>query len=102
MNDADVYSLPKEEVDFDPTKTEKLSAKLSINDKNTISAPMPWIVNDVSDKIENSLGMDHLSSLKVEYLLCKPWVANEFLDLSCNYDLHENGLDKLIFDSFSK
>ena len=32
VNDADVYSLPKEEVDFDPTKTETLNVRLYIND----------------------------------------------------------------------
>ena len=32
INDADYYSLVKEEADFDPTKTEALTAGLNIND----------------------------------------------------------------------
>ena len=32
VNDADVYSLTKEEVDYDPTKTEMLNVKLNVND----------------------------------------------------------------------
>ena len=32
VNDTDIYSLAKEEVDFDPTKTETLSVKLNVND----------------------------------------------------------------------
>ena len=28
VNDADIYSLPKEEADFDPTKIESLIVKL--------------------------------------------------------------------------
>lgn len=31
VNDADIYSLVKEEVDFDPLKTEKLKVYLNIN-----------------------------------------------------------------------
>ena len=32
VNDVDIYSLVKEEVDFDPTKTEVLNVLLYIND----------------------------------------------------------------------
>ena len=32
VNDADVYSLAKEEADFDPTKTERLIVSLNLND----------------------------------------------------------------------
>ena len=33
VNDADLYSLPKEEVDHDPSKTEPLKVSLNFNDK---------------------------------------------------------------------
>ena len=33
VNDADIYSLTKEEVDYDPSKTEPLRVNLSLNDK---------------------------------------------------------------------
>ena len=33
VNDAEFYSLVREEADFDPTKTEQLKVKLRINDQ---------------------------------------------------------------------
>ena len=33
VNDEDIYSLVKEEIDYDPTKTETLNVILCINDK---------------------------------------------------------------------
>ena len=98
----------KEEVDFDPTKTETLSVYLNINDqKNSkgqrewaISGNTPWIINDVEEKIQTALGMDHLNCLLIFSLNCKSWVANEFLDVLTCYDLAEHGLDKLTFQDF--
>ena len=102
VNDAEIYSLVKEEVDYDPTKTEELFVELKVNMKVAISRHMPWIINDVADKIETELGMDHLSCLEIRDLESESWVANEFLDLLCSYDLPENGLDKLILNCFYK
>ena len=51
MNDVYIYSLVKEEVDYDPSKTESLRVDLKVNDKDAISGSMPWIINDVEDKI---------------------------------------------------
>ena len=87
----------KEEVDYDPTKTETLTVKLSINDQKknngenikAIEGQMPWIIDEVDDKIESALGMNHLTCLKIANLYCESWVANEFLDLMCSYDLPE-------------
>ena len=95
VNDDDIYVLPKEEVDFDPTKTEPLYVDLNVNNKQVNSGYMPWIINDVSEKIESALGMDPLNSLEVMNLQCNSTVANEFLDLLCGYDLPEQGLEKL-------
>ena len=50
--------------------------------------------------VESALGMEHLTSFTVENLKCKSWVANEFLDLICSYDLPESGLDKLEMGGF--
>ena len=63
---------------------------------------MPWIIDDVEDKIQTALGMDHLSSLYINQFDCKSLVANEFLDIICSYDLPEEGLSKLILSSFIK
>ena len=37
VNDNDLYSLPKEEVDLDPSKTESLRVNLNLNDKKDSS-----------------------------------------------------------------
>ena len=58
---------------------------------------MPWIINDVEDKIQNALGMGHLNTLYIQDLYCNSRVANEFLGLLCSYDLPEQGIDKLTF-----
>ena len=62
---------------------------------------MPWIINDVDDKVEIALGPGQLSSLIISRLKCESWVANEFLDLMCGYDLPEQGLEKLILRNLS-
>ena len=61
---------------------------------------MPWIIDDVDDKIQAALGMENLTNLNIEYLNCKSWVANEFLDMLCSYDIPEQGLEKLTFHDF--
>ena len=79
----------KEEVDYDPSKTEDLEVKLNINDQKDnngeplwiISRHTPWIIEDIEDKIQTSLGIGHLNSLFIDFLDCKSCVANEFLDL---------------------
>ena len=62
---------------------------------------MPWIIEDVEERIQADLGMDQLTSLSIDSLNAKSWVANEFLDHLTCYDLAENGLDKLILHRFS-
>ena len=37
VNDEDLYSLTKEEVDFDPSKTELLKVDLKVNEVEAIS-----------------------------------------------------------------
>ena len=101
VNDEDIYSLVKEEVDFDPSKTEPLETYLNMNDKKdsnglaglewTILGYVPWIVDEVEEKISNALGMDQLSSLIIKALICKAVVANEFLDVLTCY-IAEHGL----------
>ena len=99
VNDQDIYSLIKEEVDYDPSKTETMEVNLKVNEKETISGSMPWYIEDVEEKIQTTLGMGHLISLHIDYLNCKSWVANEFLDVLTCYDLPEHGLDKIILNN---
>ena len=75
VNGEDIYSLVKEEVDYDPSKTEQLIVGLNLNDKKdsngkeglewAIYGSMPWIIDDVEEKIQTSLGMDHLRSIYI-------------------------------------
>ena len=52
VNDLDIYSLIKEEVDYDPSKTEALTVEhLKVNDKEIISRSTPWIIEEVEEKI---------------------------------------------------
>ena len=51
VNDEDLYSLTKEEVDFDPSKTETLNVDLKVNENEVISVSMPYIIEDVEDRI---------------------------------------------------
>ena len=44
--------------------------------------------------------MEKLTSLNIKSLKSKSWVANEFLDDLCNYDLPNQGLDTLILNEF--
>ena len=84
VNDYNIYSLVKEEVDYDPTKMETLFVNLRVNGKTAIDHSMPWIVDEVEEKIQNTLGMDNLDNIVISDLNCKTWVANEFLDvLTC-------------------
>ena len=57
---------------------------------------MPWIIDDVEDKIQTALGMDQLSCLNISDLQSKSWVANEFIDVLTCYDLADNGLEMLV------
>ena len=102
INGYDIYSLVKEEVDYDPTQTETLNVKFKINDqkKFAIKGNIPWIIDEVEDKIQTALGMQQLTSLHIWDLHCKSWVANEFLDMLCSYDIPEQGLDKILLSSF--
>ena len=61
---------------------------------------MPWIIDDVDEKVEIALGPGQLTCLHIEQLGCESWVANEFLDLMCGYDLQEQGLEKLVLSDF--
>ena len=71
VNGKDIYNLIKEEVDFDPSKTEPLRVNLKVNDKKAISGSIPWIIEDFDEKIQSSLGINQLTSLDIMGLNCK-------------------------------
>ena len=51
VNGEDVYNLTKEEVDFDPSKTESLSVNLKVNEIEAITGSMPWLTDEVEERI---------------------------------------------------
>ena len=59
---------------------------------------MPWIIDDLEDKMQSALGVDPLTSLHIERLRSKSLVANEFLDALCCYDMLEYGIEMLTLD----
>ena len=66
-----------------------------------IEGVTPWIIDELEDKIQLALGMKQLTYLHISNLRCKKsFVANEFLDMMCGFDIPDNGLDKLIFSDF--
>ena len=68
----------KEEVDYDPTKTEELMVWLNINDQKknngeeiwAVEGSIPWIIDDVDDKVESALGINYLTYLAISRLNC--------------------------------
>ena len=75
--------------------------RLRVNDIDVVSTSMPWIINDVEERIQDALGMGHLHSIDIVNLDSKSFVANELLDALTCYDLPEQGLQKLSFYEFS-
>ena len=67
INGQDIYSLIKEEVNYDPSKTETLYVELKINDQTewAISGNTPWIIEDVDDKVQTALGEEQLTILHI-------------------------------------
>ena len=50
---------------------------------------MAWVIDEVSEKIESALGMDHLTSIEVSCITCSSTAANELFDLLCGFDITE-------------
>ena len=73
-----------------------------MNDKKDriIAGYVPWITDEVEEKISSALGTDQLTSLFIQTLSCKAVVANEFLDFLTFY-VAEQGLEKLDLRKFA-
>ena len=105
MNDEDLYSLSKEEINEDPSNTENLETFLNINDKEdsdgfrglswAIYRATPWIIDEVEDKIQSNLGTSDIHSLSFLNLQAESWVANQFFDLLLSQNFADSGLEKL-------
>ena len=54
VNDSDIYNLVKEDVNYDPAITEILKVDLIINQESAISEGMPWIMDDVEERIQTA------------------------------------------------
>ena len=101
MNGRDIFNLPREEVDFDPSRTENLEVQLKVNDAKAIDGNMPYIVEDVNEKIDSALTERLVRSIDISRLTGKSWVCNEFLDLLLKREFPEQGLDKLRLSYFN-
>ena len=58
VNGENVHNLVKEEVEYDPSKTEAMSVHLTVNDTKAISGSTPWIVEEIEGKISSALGQE--------------------------------------------
>ena len=58
VNGENVHNLVKEEVEYDPSKTEALNVYLTVNDTVAISGSTPWIIEEVEDTIQSALGQE--------------------------------------------
>ena len=77
VNDFDYYTLVREEIDFDPTQIELFKCeKLVLNDLEALSGQMPWVYEEVEEKINKVYKGIPLENLEIEGLDCKPSVAN--------------------------
>ena len=51
INYYDYYTLVKEELDFDPSNIKPLNCTLYINDVVAHEGVMPWIIDEVEEKM---------------------------------------------------
>ena len=57
---------------------------------------MPWIIEEVEEKLNKVYQGKPLESIEIEGLECKSFIANQFFDFIVSLDLADNGLKKLI------
>ena len=97
VNDFDYYTLVKEEIDFDPTQIELFKCeKLVLNEVEALSGQVPWVIEEVEEKINKVYQGKQLESLEIVGLDCKSNVANETFDLMAGLDLVDESLRKLL------
>ena len=61
---------------------------------------MPWIIDDLEDKTQITLGMGHLTSLYIDELDYKLWIFKEIFDKLLGKCLVDGGLKKLITSGY--
>ena len=77
VNDYDYYTLPKEDIDFDPSVIDLFKCgSLKLNGDKAHSGGMPWILNEVEEKLNKVYKGLPLESLEIFSLDCKSTVAN--------------------------
>ena len=51
MNGSNVHDLVMEQLEYDPAKTEELIVEVKVNETKAIAGSMPWITNEIEDKV---------------------------------------------------
>ena len=57
---------------------------------------MPWILEEVEEKLNKVYHGKPLESIEIEGLECKSFIANQFFDFIASLDLADNSFKKLI------
>ena len=66
VNDFDYYTLVKEEIDFDPSQIESFKClSLKLNEVEAHSGVMPWVLEEVEEKMNRVYQGKSLESLEI-------------------------------------
>ena len=66
VNDKDYYTLVKEEIDFDPSQIESFKCRsLKLNEVEAHSGVMPWVLEEVEEKMNRVYQGKSLESLEI-------------------------------------
>ena len=57
--------------------------------KWVIEGAIPWIIDEVEDKIHTTQGNNPIHSIKIIAMQAKSWVFNQFIDLLLCQDISE-------------
>ena len=103
VNGDDYYYLPKEYVDFDPSIIEVFKCQsLKLNGDEAISGSIPWILEEVEDKMNEVYKGLPLESLEVIELDCNSTVVNLFFDMMASQDLKDDSFEALIINKMTQ
>ena len=69
--------MPREEIDFDPTKIDAFNFRnLKLNGIEVDTGIMPWILEEVEEKIYKVCKKSPIESLEIECIDCNSSVMN--------------------------
>ena len=102
VNGYDYYTLVKEDIDYDPSKVETLKCEsIKLNNIEAHRGSMPWILDEVEEKLNKVYQGQQLESLEIHGLDCKSSVANLFLDFMASLDLKNDSFKNLVISKMT-